>query len=470
MADKYIIPVPEMLGGITPQPGLSGQMPLVDRMLDCRVLQGQIERVGFTSLGSSVVADPLDSWLECFEGSLYYLDGVDGYVWLDKELLYNVGTAGTLIHRNLTTTGYTLVAGKLRGFNGGAVSMNYPDNGAIHIMFPGLVPSVSLIGTIPDGIVADTDVSDAHPKGGALFSLDGINEVYEVIPHADGFLGGGDTGVVYYELHGSGSITSSSKQTRLSRGGLLSQRAMAGDQTIGFFVAGNRNLYVVQEGKLQELGYAHKFAGYNRAWLSYVPETQDLFILMDTNSSGELGTTECFLFNQGLTQLSIDVVSAKFIPGVGLVLLDTDGDTWTMNEPLTGALVDYDWSTWDFGYVYEDPGTVGDIVTTWGDFGTQLEKKCAGVELVGSPLHPVGVVVNGWEPNANDYGVEANIITALMPVSEFTLVGTRHRFNFHLPTYAEAGAYRITAFRFHMDSEALRGIYAAHESEEVSNQ
>lgn len=460
MDDKVIVALKELLAGIAPTLNVGATLPQVTSLRDFRVKGGRLERLGFSLVEAAVTVDAPNAKVIRLGNSYEVLNDVIGLCRFDEDYLVQRAIGGSLLEPDGSTTAATLVNGSLRGYHGGAVMLNYPTDGAAYIHRPGVLPIVE--STVPPASIdSPWDTSLAHPKGGYMVSADGVNSLYEAHAMGFGLVLGGDTGVVIFHFD------EPVRQELLRCPGLLSEDSMAGDDTICFFLAEDKSLWVITKEGPKRLGFSWLFQSAEYAYLSYVSEQEALFITIYDGTS-----YTSYVFFDGLSEISVAVLDATYIEGIGAVLLTTDGDLYTMTAADTGGTTDLDWSAWTqdnmlLAHIEDGTARAADLVTEYSDFGIALTKQFTGFDVLSAPFWPVYIRVDSYADGALDAAIALGVVAISTPtaVPDPALDVTRLRVSYWFPLFTDAGAIRVNGFRAHVLSTELKDIYAAKQGE-----
>lgn len=446
--DKYIVPLEDIPKGITPIPSLNVDQPVVKDMVDLRPLGGLLERVGYTTVAAAAVADPFEARVVSQGGTSLVLPQCSSYARLATAHLTTAESATRLFQPDGSDAVQTMMAGDFLGYNGAVVMLDYPCGGAFMIYKPGVIPPETWTS---DPGIGSTDWSAAYPKGGMLLTLDNADSVYGVQPHMSNLIVFGDTKVAMF---GFGDQFG---QSVFSSPGTLSKWAWCGDFGRAFFIGQDKNLWIVEQGVPKPVGFSWLWSEYTRAWMTYVPETGDVFILLDkgTNETSYVSPV-CYLYNKGLTRLSQNVVTAQYLDDE-IEFVNTDGDFMTMTKPLREDGDEWDWDDTEYDETWFDRDY--DILTEWSDFGAASLKDLSGLEVKSLPFQPIYTKVYAFAAADTAPSEDENWIKAPAPVAEHEKQGNRFQLEYRVPTYVEAGSAKYTAFRAHLKGADLWGLY-----------
>lgn len=444
--DMYIVPLDSFTQGITPFPHTDVNIPGIVDMVDFRCSGNFIERIGFKESSVESLEDGYNAKALRQGDELLLLSGVTSFARLDLDWLIRVDTDALYQHNSIITQQSTMVEDYV-GYNGAVIHLDYPCGGKFIIHKPGTIPmrewdTASGIGTI--------NTSAAYPCGGLLFSLDQSTAVYGVQPHLDSFIALGDMSVGLFTLGAN------VKQKTFSSSGILSKWAWAGDSNTTYFLGKDKNLWVVQNGQPQRVGYSWLWREYSRAWLSYIPETGDLFIVVDKGDANSTTFVEPkgYIFNGGLSRLTVPISAACYLDG-DIYGIGIDGKVWEISAPLAEPTKEYNWDDYSFDFPTDAP----DIITEWSSFGVANTKSHSGFEAIIEPFHPVFLELGYWVLADLAPSTDLSSIKTSAPVAETEGQGNRFRYSIWVPTYDEAGPIRLSSFKAHIKSTDLWGIW-----------
>lgn len=455
--DKYIVPMPDIPKGITPIPSMNVDQPVVRDMVDLRPVGGLLEKIGYASIQEGIVDDPFESILFTQSGEFLLATQVESFARLANDYLIT-NDGDTRLH---TTSGdiqdISMMSGKYLGYNGAVVMLDYPCAGAFMVHKPSVIPPESWV---TDPGIGSVDWSKAYPQGGLILTLDGATSVNGIQPHNTTFLVFGDTKVAIFGLGQAFG------QYVLPTPGVLSKWSWCGDFSRAFFIGQDKNLWAISQGAAQNIGFSWLWSKYTRAWMTYIPETSDIIILLDEGTDEkEYVNPACYLYNKGLTRLSINIVTAKYFNDE-INALTTNGDLITITKPLREEGKAWNWETTKYDETtFQKPY---DILTEWSDFGAASLKDLSGLEVKSLPFQPIYTRVNAFAVADVLPSTDDNWIKAPRPVAEHEKQGNRFQMEYRLPEYNDSGAAKYTAFRAHVKGADLWGLYGVTATQTAS--
>lgn len=455
MADRWVIPLREVMSGISPRAPLNQNMPTAYLLNDFRVSEAGLQKIIFSGIAAAQTATPEYGRL-VLENGYRLLNGVTHVANFDGQWLWRL-LSGSMVFDGATVA---MPSVGFFGYNGSLVIPNVPGDGKFLLTAPGRLPLSPWVEGLTTGISTTIDYAAALPVGAMAFSLEDSVDVRLAHRHGSGLLVYGDQSVSVFLL------AEVIAQTRLPIPGILAGRAAAGDGEWAYCVGQDKNLWGIENGKAQNLGFGYLWQNATRAFLSFVRETGDLFIVLDEGEAGALVNPRGFLYNKGLSELSTGILDAIFDPAQGIVGLTEDGDIVRISGVNDGLGPDYDWALWDTGTEIVVPTRTPDLSTTFTDLGTGLIKTISGVEAVMTPCWPIYVRVSSIEPGSATIGTDDVAVTAVHPTGELSVAGYKFRMDFWFEYGSE---FFITELRLHIQAEDLRGIYAVAQNPSIAN-
>lgn len=455
MADRWIIPLREIMSGISAMAPLNQNMPTASGLVDFRVGVAGLQRIIFSEIAADQTLAPQSARLVLEEG-YRLLNGVTHVAGFDGQWLWRL-LSGTMVFDG-ATVGMPSVG--FFGYNGALVIPNIPGGGKFLLTAPGHLPLSPWVEGLSTGISPSIDYADALPVGAMAFSLEDSTDVRLAHRHGSGLLVYGDQSVSVF------SLAEVIAQVRLPIPGILPGRAASGDGEWAYCVGQDKNLWGIENGKPKNLGFGYLWQDATRAFLSFIRETGDLFIVLDEGTTGALVNPRGYLYNKGLSELSVGIVDAIFDPSLGIVGLTEDGNIVGISGINDGLGADYEWTLWDTGAEITVPTRSPDLSTTFTDLGTGLIKTISGVEAVMTPCWPIYVRVTSLEPGSATEGTEDVAVTAIHPTGELSVAGYKFRMDFWFEYGSE---FFVTELRLHIQAEDLRGIYAVAQNPSIAN-
>lgn len=439
--DKIIFQLKQLMAGISPTPPLQQPEPSVIQLTDMRPGSGY-ERIVFQAYTSDVDVTYYTRVLN-FLGTVW-VGRADSWALIGDQLLVRRPEGEFLLNQEEGVEPVTIPGEGLRfsGIRGSIAFYNHPGPRCVYLTEPGTFPTFTEDKPVPSRLV---------------FMLENCFEVYGVQGFEQGMLLFGDQLVSYWHL--LETAVTPSRQTVLSSAGTLSAESWAVGTQQAFWIGADRNLWTTDGKKVQKLGYSWLWPTATRARLTWIEATQDLFIYLDDGTTEELGTGQSFLYHSGMTELSEMVTSVAYISGV-LYGLTADGRVITISLPMVAEGALFNWDTFVPGAAV--PDREPDLVTSWADFYSALQKTLSGLEVAATPQWPSWAVIS-----ANLGGPDQWVqFTRNHPIGETPVAGNIFQLRFWFPTAEEAGAYKISAIRAHVQGEDLRGIYGAASSQQ----